>query len=212
MIRIILADDHAVVRTGLQLIFDATEDLLLEDQCKNGDELIEKLRHNEYDVVIVDISMPGTEIFDLLTDIKQINKDLPIIVFTMNPESSYAVRMFKNGASAFVNKEEQPEVLIKAIRMVAQGRKFYTTEQAEMLANYVSEGNDHQEKPHESLTDREFQVMCLIASGMSKTEMAESLSVSKNTISNHRNNILKKLNVSNNAELTRYVLKYGIIN
>lgn len=212
MIRIALADDHAVVRTGLQLIFDETTDLEVAAECRNGNELLKIIREQPLDVIVLDISMPGRDAIDVLKDIKNINANLPVIIFTMNPEESYALRFFRNGASAYINKESEPTVLIEAIRTVHTGKKYFTTSQMEMMSEWMSDNQQQRLTPHEVLTDREFQVLCLIANGEAISTIADKLNVSKNTVSNHRNNILKKLKLKNNSELTRYALTHGIIN
>lgn len=210
MINVIIADDHAVVRTGLQLLFDTTSDITMKSQAETGNELLEQIKKDSYDVVILDILMPGKDAIDVLKEIKQTQPNTPVIIFSMNPESKYAIRMFKNGASAYINKEFKPQKLIEVIRTVATGKKYYTPSQSELIANnYLS---DNETKlPHENLSDREFQVMVLLAYGMRKTEIANKLGVSKNTISNHRNNILKKMNLESNSEITRYSIKHGLI-
>ena len=209
--QIIIADDHAVVRTGLQLILDETTDLCIYAEATNGQELIDKLRDNHFDLVILDISMPGKDALDVLKEIKAYRKSLPVVIFTMNADEFYAIRMIRNGASAYINKETNPEQIIEILRTVLSGKRYITSRQAEMLAEMVSESEINKSALHESLTDREFQVMFMLASGMKKSEIAEKLSVSKNTVGNHRNNILKKMNMSSNSELTRYAIRHGII-
>jgi two-component system invasion response regulator UvrY len=210
MIRVIVADDHAVVRTGLQLILDSTTDIQLVAEASTGNELLNKLREEDFDVIILDIVMPGKDAIDVLKEMKLIGITTPVIIFSMNPEDQFAVRMFKNGAWAYINKEANPKELITAVRTVASGKKFYTSTQTDLFVNSIQENEG--EFPHKKLTDREFQIMCLIAEGLSKTEISNQLSVSKNTISNHRNKILKKMKLSNNSEITKYALKKGIIN
>jgi DNA-binding NarL/FixJ family response regulator len=212
MIRIVIADDHAVVRTGLQLIFDETSDLVVVGECKNGNELIKRVGDQDVDVVILDVAMPGRDAIDVLKHIKKIQPDLPVIIFTMNSEESYALRFFRNGASAFINKESEPKILIDAIRTVHADKKYFTGSQMEMMSELMSGNQPDKASLHELLTDREFQVLSLIAAGENASVIAEKLNVSKNTISNHRNNILKKLNLKNNSELTRYAINQGIIN
>jgi DNA-binding NarL/FixJ family response regulator len=211
MIRVIVADDHAVVRTGLQLIFDETEDLSVEGEASNGDELLNKITEGQYDAVILDLLMPGKDSIDTLIEIKAIHPKLPVVIFTMNHEESYAFRLFRNGADAYIAKESDPSVLIQAIRSVVKGKKYYTPDQVVFLKKFI---DDHINSNHlsEQLTDREFQVLSMLASGTKKDEIALKLNVSKNTISNHRNNILRKLELQNNSELTRYAIKKGIIN
>jgi DNA-binding NarL/FixJ family response regulator len=212
MIRVIVADDHAVVRTGLQLIMDATPDIEIVDEVSRGNDLLKKLKQKGYDVVVLDLSMPGKDGLDVLKEIKIVFPQLPVVIFSMNPDGQFASRLFKNGASAYINKETNPEELIKAIRVVARGKKYYTAAQAEKMVELFTRDEQEVFISHEKLTDREFQIMCMLASGTRKGEIADLLSVSKNTISNHRNNILKKMQLQNNSDITRYALQHGIIN
>jgi DNA-binding NarL/FixJ family response regulator len=210
--RIIIADDHAVVRTGLQLIFDATLDLQLVDEASNGMELLGKLKTHDYDVVILDLSMPGKDGIDILKDIKKKYPDLPVVVFSMKPENSYAIRLLKNGASAFLNKETNPDEIVKAIRTVVSGKHYYTPQQANSFMNVIQNDiSNEQLKPHERLSDREFQVMCMLASGNKKQIIANKLFISPNTINNHRNNILKKMDMKSNSDIARYAVQNKLI-
>jgi two-component system invasion response regulator UvrY len=210
---IIIADDHAVVRTGLQLILDETHDLSIIDEARNGQELLDKLAVRHYDLVILDISMPGKDALDTLIEIKTKWAALPVVIFSMNPDEAYAIRMLSNGASAYINKETKPRQIIEILRTVLLGRKYYSPLHTELMAGMVT-GNPHRPKttlPHTTLTDREFQIFSLLAMGIRKSEIAGKLSITKNTLSNHRNNIMKKMCISNNSELTRYAIQHGII-
>lgn len=209
--RIIIADDHAVVRTGLQMILDATSDLCICDEASHGQELIDKLRNRHFDLVILDISMPGKDAFDVLREIRSAWNKLPVVIFTMNSDEFFAVRMIRNGASAYINKETNPNQIIEILRTVLSGKKHISSAQAEILANIVTGTEVKNQVRHELLTDREFQIMFMLASGIKKSVIAEKLSVSKYTIGNHRNNILKKMNLSTNSDLTRYAIRQGII-
>ena len=208
--QIIIADDHAVVRTGLQLILDETSDLSITGEARTGDELLQALRNQPYDIAILDISMPGRDSFDVLVEIKKQWPAIPVVIFTMNPDDVHAVRMLRAGASAYVNKETSAEIIIEVLRRVVTGRKYIFSHQAEFLAN-ITVNSSHTPTLHEVLTDREFQIFFMLASGLRKTNIADKLAISKHTISNHRNNILKKMNISSNSELTRYALQHGII-
>ena len=210
MISVIVADDHAVVRTGLQLIFSYNQDIEVKAEVDNGNELLQQLSYDSFDVAIVDVNMPGLSSLDLLNEIKEHYPKLPVVIFTMNADEQMASRMFKNGALAYINKEEDTSELIAAVKHVYQTKKRYITKRQEFLfaSMFVNSGD---EVNHESLTDREYQIMCLLAEGISKTDIADKLSISKNTLSNHRNNILKKLNIANNVELTKYALHHNII-
>ena len=209
--RLIIADDHAVVRTGLQMILDETADLSIEEEARNGQELLDKLQLREYDLVILDISMPGKDAMDVLIEIKARWEHVPVVIFSMNPDEIYAIRMIKNGASAYINKETKPKQIIEILRTVLNGRKYFTAQHSEMMAEMVSDPDRSKAFPHQALTDREFQVFTMLASGIRKSEIAVKLLISKNTLSNHRNNIMKKMNISSNAELIRYAIQYGII-
>jgi two-component system invasion response regulator UvrY len=211
MKRIIMADDHAVVSTGLQLILNQTIDLRLVDKTKNGEDLLEKLHQNRYDLVLLDISMPGKDALDVLKEIKVTWPSLPVAIFTMNPDESFSSRMFLNGAEAYINKETHPDQIINILRALLRGEKYKTHRQQELLNEYTINHSGNPVKEHETLTDREYQVLHLLAQGVKKGDIANSLSVSKHTVSNHRNNILKKLNLSGNSDLTRYALQHGII-
>jgi DNA-binding NarL/FixJ family response regulator len=209
--QIIIADDHAVVRTGLQLILDGTSDLSIVDEAKNGQELLDKLQLKEYDLVILDISMPGKDALDVLLEIKSQWQHLPVVIFSTNPDEVYAIRMIKNGASAYINKETKPKQIIEILRTVLQGHKYFSHLQSELMAEIVADPDKATLAPHKTLTDREFQVFSMLATGIRKSEIAEKLSISKNTLGNHRNNIMKKMNFSTNSELIRYAIQNGII-
>ena len=209
--RIIIADDHAVVRTGLQLILDETSDLSITDEANNGQELLDKLGVNEYDLVILDISMPGKDTLDVLKEIKDKWPALPVVIFSMNPDDIHAIRMIRNGASAYINKETNPEKIIEVLRIVVNGKKFFFPHQAEILAETITSPGKSNPTIHDLLTDREFQIFFMLASGLKKSQIAEKLAISKHTISNHRNHILKKMNLSMNSDLTRYAIQQGII-
>lgn len=202
-------DDHAVVRKGLKQIFDETVDIAVVDEAGSGNELIDKIRHTKYDVVLLDISMPGKDGLDTLKDIKNIRPELPVLIFTVYPEDQYAVRVLRAGASGYINKESEPEELIDAIRKIARGRKYISPFLAELLATNLEAGS---ETPlHDNLSDREFQVMCKIASGKKVTQIAQELSLSINTISTYRNRILEKMNLKSNTEITHYAIKNNLV-
>jgi two-component system invasion response regulator UvrY len=209
--QIIIADDHAVVRTGLQLIFDETPDMEIAAEAKDGDELLNKLKSVTYDLVILDMSMPGKDALDVLKEIKSHWNSIPVVIFTMNSDETHAVRMFQNGASAYINKKTNPEQLIEILRIVASGKKFFFPNQVDLLTELESASKGSKSLPHLQLTDRESQIFILLASGVQKSEIADKLCISKSTISNHRNSIMKKMNMSLNSELTRYAIQHKII-
>lgn len=209
--RIIVADDHSVVRTGLQVILIETVDLAITGEASNGEELLDKLSTEAYDLVILDLSMPGKNGLDVLKEIKKNWPHLPVVIFTMNPDDIFAIRMIRNGASAYVNKETKNPKIIEILRTVAGGKKYFSPHQAEMLADIVASPEKDNPALHQTLSDREFQIFMMMASGLKKSEIAEKLIISKNTIGNHRSNILKKMNMTMISELTKYAIQHGII-
>jgi DNA-binding NarL/FixJ family response regulator len=213
MTRILMADDHAVVCTGVRLILEAAGGFILKGEVRNGDDLLGKLASDPegFDMIILDISMPGRESIEVLREIKILYPSIPVAVFTMNSEEPYALRFFRQGASAYIKKDSQPEEIVRVLRIVAGGRKYFNARQVEMMADYINEVQDDKKSSFGTLTDRELQVLHQLATGRMKGEIADKLAVSKHTISNHRNNILKKLQLRNNSELTRYAIQNGLI-
>jgi two-component system, NarL family, invasion response regulator UvrY len=210
MIRILIADDHAVVRTGLQLIFDATPDLELAGELSSTHDLMEQLGHSHYDLLILDLALPGRDTLDVLKDLRIRYPELPVIIFSMYPEEQYARRYLRAGASAFLNKERPAEVLINAVRAAVRGHTYMPPGQVHSQG-HSAPAESQELSPSLLLSDREFQVLRLLAEGRKKDEIAQKLSISKNTVSNHRNNILKKLHLSNNTDLTRYAIRHGLV-
>ncbi len=209
MIKIIIADDHAIVRKGLRQIVEETPDMIVTDEASNCQEVLEKVRKGNFDVVILDLTMPGRGGVDTLKEIKSEKPDLPVLVLSVHPEEQYAMRVLKAGAAGYVNKESAPVELIEAIRKVASGRKYISTTLAENLA--LNLDSDFEKPLHESLSDREFQVMCKIAMGKTMTDIANELNLSIKTISTYRTRILEKMNMKSNAEIARYAIKNGLV-
>lgn len=209
MIKVIIVDDHSVVRKGLRQIIEETNDIVVADEASSGYELLERIREKNYDVVLLDISMPGKDGLDTLKEIKYFKPDIKVLMFTVYPEEQYAVRVLKAGAYGYINKESEPEEIIGAVRKIAQGRKYISPELAELLAANI--GSATEAAKHETLSDREFQVMCMIASGKTVREIAEELALSINTISTYRIRILEKMNMKSNAELTHYAIKNNLV-
>ncbi len=210
MVRVVVADDHAVVRTGLQLIFQ-DHGIRILAEANNGEELIKNIYQQMPDVAIIDLNMPGKDSLDLIRHIKRLFPLLPLVIFTMSRDEQLATRLMRLGALAFINKEENPEELINAIKSAVKGKTYLTLGQKNRFASQYVMGQK-ETILHERLTDREYQIMCLLATGIPKNKIAEKLNISKNTLSNHRNNILKKLQVLNNSELTKYALQHHLIN
>ena len=209
MIRVLIVDDHAIVREGLKLIIGETPDIEVSDEASNGQEALTKVRNNDYDVVLLDISMPRASGLDILKEIKKEKPRLSILILTIYPEEEYAVRALKDGSSGYLTKDSAPNELIAAIRKVAQGKKYVTASLAEKLAIYLEEGTDI--LPHERLSNREYQVMRLIASGKKSKEIAEELSLSVKTISTYRIRLLQKMQMKNTAELMLYAIKNFLV-
>lgn len=209
MLKIILADDHAIVREGLKHILMDTPDINVKGEASTDQELLNKVSNNNYDLVILDISLPGRNGIDLLKDLKRIKPNLPVLILSMFPEEQYAFRSLRAGASGYLTKESAPEELVNAIRKAVKGRKYISPSLVEKLALEIT--NNIRLLPQERLSNREYQVMCMIASGKRVTEIAESLSRSVKTISTHRARILKKMGMKNSAQLTYYAIKNKIV-
>jgi DNA-binding NarL/FixJ family response regulator len=207
--RILIADDHAILRKGLrEILLDEYPSAYIEEVA-DADSLFKKTLKAEWDVVITDLSMPGRSGLEALREIKQNSPKLPVLVLSNYPEDQYATRVLKAGASGYINKDTAPAELVKAIQKVLIGRKYITPSIAEKLASDLSSDSD--KAPHELLTDREFDVMKLLASGKPILEIANMLSLSPTTISTYRARILDKMNMKSNADLTRYALQNNII-
>jgi two-component system invasion response regulator UvrY len=209
MIKILIADDHTVVREGLKQIISETTDMTIADEAVDGHEVLNKALRNDYDVVVLDITMPGIHGLDVLKQIKAQKPKLPILVLSMHPEEQYALRVLRAGASGYLTKLSASDELVAAIKKVSSGRKYITASLAERIAYNLQIDT---EKPlHESLSDREYQVLCMIAAGRTVKEISERLFLSIKTVSTYRARILKKMNMKNNAELTYYAIKHGLV-
>lgn len=209
MIRILICDDHAIVRQGLRQIIAEQQDMRAVAESGGYPDVMKQLRENEVDLLLLDISLPGKNGIDIL---KQVKKEFPkvtVLVLSMYPEDQYAVRAIRAGASGYLTKQSAADQLITAIRQISAGRKYITPELAEALANTL--GRDADVMPHENLSDREYQTLCLIAAGKTLSQIAEELSLSAKTVSVYRSRLLEKMNLKNNAELTHYALKHGLV-
>jgi len=209
LIKIIIVDDHRIVREGLKQIISDTSDMSVVDEASNGQEAINKIRNNDFDVMLLDISMPGRSGLEILKEIKNELPKLSILILTMHPEEQYAVRVLRAGASGYLTKESAPDELIEAIRKVSDGGKYISSTLAEKLAFNLEVDTG---KPfHQTLSDREFEVMCMISSGKTVTEIADEMSLSVKTISTYRTRILDKMRMKTNAELTYYSIKNDLV-
>jgi len=209
MIRILIADDHAIVRRGLKQILAEESGMTVAGEAQNAQEVLDLVRKQAWDVVVLDIAMPGRGGLDVLKEIKPEYPQLPVLILSMHPEDQYAIRALKAGAAGYLTKESAPEELVKAIRKVLAGGKYVSASLAEKLALALEA--DDQKPPHETLSDREYQVMCLIASGKTVGEIADELSLSVKTISTYRARILEKMSLKSNAALTHYAVQQRLV-
>ncbi|MFZ2949284.1 MAG: response regulator transcription factor [Desulfuromonadaceae bacterium] len=207
--RILIADDHAIYREGLKQVIGMTVNMAVVDEAANGQELLSKIQKNDYDIAILDISMPGRNGLDVLVELKNIKPKLPVLVLSMHPEEQYALRAYKSGASGYLTKGCPSEDLLDALHKISLGKKYVSSALAESLVNGLSEPK-HQDILH-SLSNREYQVMSMIASGKTVGKIALELALSVKTISTYRSHILSKLNMENNAELTRFVIENQLL-
>ena len=209
MVKILIVDDHAIVREGLKQIVEDTSGLAVTGEAANEQETLELLRKHDFDVVLLDIAMTGRGGLEVLKQIKQEKPELPVLILSMYPEEQYAVRALKMGAAGYLTKVSAPDELIKAIKKIATGRKYVSNSLAEKLAFNLEIDT---EKPlHECLSNREYQVMCMIASGKTVKNIAEKLSLSVNTVSTYRFRVLDKMRMKTNSELTHYAIKNRLV-
>lgn len=208
-IRILLADDHTMFREGVKQVLSANLDYLVVGEASNAQQVLEKIRKTPVDVVVLDISMPGRDGIEVLKQLKAMKPGLQVLVLSMFPEDQYAFRAIKAGAAGYLTKNKASAELIEAIRRVASGRKYISEEVAEQLALDLEKDAD---KPlHQKLSDREYQVMCMIASGKAVKQIADELSISVSSVSTLRTRILKKFNMKTNADITRYAIKHDLV-
>lgn len=210
MIRILIADDHFIVREGLKQIVSDVPDMMVVDEASDGQEALRKALGGLFDIIILDISMPVKSGLDVLQELKQQKPDANVLILSVHPEEHYAMRVLKAGASGYLTKESAPDELVMAIRRISQGRKYITATLAEKLAGVVERPADV--PLHTTLSEREFRVMVMIASGHSIKEISEKLFLSIKTVSTYRTRILKKMNFKNNSELIRYSIENGLGN
>jgi two-component system invasion response regulator UvrY len=209
MIKLIIADDHPIVREGLKQIIADSPHFTVSDEAGDGPELLDKVRKEDFDVIILDLKMPGMDGLDVLKQLKIEKPRIPVIILTVHPEAQYAFRILRAGASGYLTKESVSAELITAIRKVHRGGKYISPSLAEKIAFALD--TDSEKMLHETLSDREYQVMYMIASGKTVTEIAEEINLSVKTISTYRARILEKMNMKTNAELTRYAFQNSLI-
>jgi len=206
---ILIVDDHPVVRQGLRQILETEFDAVKVGEAENAWRALELVRAQEWDAVILDITIPPRSGLDILKEIKNERPKLPVLILSIHPENQYAVRALRAGASGYMTKESAPRELVSALKLILKGRKYVSATLAEKLADHL--GSDAEVQPHEKLSDREFQVLCLIASGKSIAGIAAELCLSAKTIATFRARILEKTGIKSNAELIRYAIKRGLV-
>ncbi|HNW28045.1 MAG TPA: response regulator transcription factor [Spirochaetota bacterium] len=208
-IRVIIADDHRIVRAGIKQIIEECPDMAQVDEAGDGHELIAKVRKNSYDAILLDVAMPGRDGLDILKQLKAEKCPVPVLMLSVYPEEQYAIRALRAGASGYLTKAAAPETLIEAIRKITGGKKYITETIAEHLADIID--RESEKPPHESLSDREFQILCRIASGKPVSAIASEMFLNVKTVSTYRRRILDKMKMKNNSELTHYALKNRLL-
>jgi DNA-binding NarL/FixJ family response regulator len=209
MIRLMIADDHAIVREGLKQLFALVADISVVGAAVNGGEVLEALHHNPVDLLLLDMTMPGISGVDLITRVKAQNPQQKILVLSMHNEAQIARRALAAGASGYLTKDSDPEVLLAAIRKVAAGGRHIDASLVEALV--FDSGDSSRQSPHEQLSERELQILRLLVQGRSVNEIAEALVISNKTVSTHKSRLMQKLNLNNNAELVRYGVEHALI-
>jgi two-component system invasion response regulator UvrY len=209
MIRVLIADDHTVVRHGLKQILSSDAQLQVVGEAVNGDEVLRMVDALRIDALVLDITMPGKNGLDVLKELRRKHPQLPVLVLSMHPEDQFAIRILRAGASGYVTKESAPEELIGALRKVCKGAKYVSPQLAEKLAVFIED--DKRGPLHEQLSDREYQVMSMLALGKTVSEIADELLLSVKTVSTYRTRVLEKMKMTTNAELVRYALQNQLV-
>ena len=208
-IDVLIADDHAIIRDGLKKILADTDDMIVAGEAMNGSIALEKVRERDWGLVVLDLSMPGRNGIELIKLIKTEKPKCPVLIFSMHPEEQYAVRALRAGASGYLSKEGDSDLILPALRKVAAGGVYFSAKVAELL---VSEATPHSESlPHQRLSDREFQIFEHIVRGMSMTDIANELSLSIKTVSTHKSHIMAKMGMSTQVELVRYAIAHHLM-
>lgn len=210
MIKILLADDHPIIIKGLKQIIEEEDDMKVTGEARNGNEALDLMRKNDYDIAILDITMPKKTGVEVIEEMKYLKKKIPVLVLSVHPEDQFAMRVLKTGAKGYMTKESAPENIVDAIKKIINGGKYISPTLAEKILSDIN--SDRDEAPHETLSNREFQIIVMIASGKTLKEIAEELNLNIKTISTYRQRILEKMNMTSNAELTRYVLDNKLMN
>jgi len=206
--RLVVADDHAVVRKGIIQILQDAEDLSVQGEASTGAELLSMLNEQAWDAAILDLNMPGINGLDLLKQVRAMQPTLPVLILSVHPEDQYAVRMLRAGAAGYLNKESAPNDLVSAVRKICSGGRYVSENLAEQLAFVLD--TDTERPPHERLSDREFQVLRLLAEGLTPTAISEKLCLSVKTVSTYRTRLLEKMGMKTNAEVMKYAIRAGL--
>ncbi|MFC1920337.1 response regulator [Chloroflexota bacterium] len=209
MIRTFIADDHAIVRRGLRQIVAETTDIVIAGEASTGKEALQEILTNNFDVILLDITMPDINGLDILKEIKRQRPEIKVLILSMHPEEQFAIRALKAGASGYLTKDSAPSELVGAIQKVAKGGRYISVSLGEKLASQLTD--DSGKEPHETLTDREYQIMQMIARGNSIQEIAEELFLSTSTVYTYRTRILRKLQIRSNAALIRYATDNNLL-
>jgi DNA-binding NarL/FixJ family response regulator len=208
LIDVLIADDHPLLRKGIRHLLEQESDFRPPGEAENATEVIQRIQEKSWDVIVLDIAMPGRSGLETLLDVKQIRPQLPVLVLSMHAEDLFAVRAIKAGASGYITKNKASSELVAAIRKVVAGRKYVSPALAEALANTVGAGD---RPAHETLSNREFQVFCQISTGKSVSAISEEMGLSVKTVSTYRGRILEKMGMRTNAELMRYAIRNGLV-
>ncbi len=209
MIRVLIADDHGIVRAGLRQFISGEPDIQVTAEAGTGDEVMAHLRTSQFDVLVLDISMPDRNGIDVLKLIRQRLPELPVLILSTYPEDQYAINLIRAGASGYLTKESAPDDLVKAIRTVAQGRRYVSPTVADLLIGGL--GKPTEQPVHQTLSEREFQIFCKLSRGQSVSVIADELFLSVKTVSTYRSRILEKMGMKTNADLTYYAIKNGLV-
>lgn len=209
MIHVLIVDDHTIVRKGIKQLLEDTPDIRVSGEAEHTAEMLRKIHHHHFDVVVLDISLPGRSGVEALKQLKNIKPDLPVLILSMYPEDQYALRVIKSGAAGYLTKESAPAELENAIRKVSAGKRYISSKVADTLADHLHESGET--PTYKILSDREFEVLRRIAAGETLTQISQNLSLSVKTISTYRTRILNKLNLTNNSELIRYAIQHRLV-
>ena len=209
MLRILIVDDHAIVRHGLKKILTEDNAKYIFGEAGNSAEALDIVRKQKWDIVVMDVTMPGRSGLEVLKELKKMQKHLPVLILSVHPEDQYAIRALRGGASGYITKASAPEELVKAIHKILKGEKYISADLARKIPFYLDPENE--KPPHERLSDREYQVLCMIASGKTSKEIGEELSLSVKSISTYRSRILEKFGLKSNAELIHYAIQNKLV-